>query len=469
MFTLTYNTVVLNIEQIRGFEVVPVMNGPDKVCNQFTVHVTALFNPARNAFNAVQDLTAPVSRLNAGVVPAITHQAIRNYLLTPHRSLKLTVDSGIGAQATTDILVVANPPALAKPLQPVNPMTVATLDARNGPQPLYCVVEEIVGTRTYLINYGITTWINETQASLTNRPALISNRWSMTHAIDNTLHTVRTIQGEAVFDISKLALLGQRSDDYRKFFVFPVPAGFRRISVNVKGSADGASVEYEVIDVQQPVSVTANKVADIQLRVTHTYGKKGGNEALGTSFRIAGDMIGARSARGKVAAGLDALSTIISFIPWVEHKVEGTIFGTPDAKREDLLKVALVCYDRETGFPGGLDVAAWPSLKFASFDEKLKVLSFGFSVGEGPPSSGRAHVFKIAPGKGRPPDGMWSSDWGVPGVLDEGKPPTNNPPNSNQTRGTYTESLVTALIQTAGSPPSLVNPISQAGDPPTVQ
>jgi hypothetical protein len=95
-------------------------------------------------------------------------------------------------------------------------------------------------------------------------PALISNRWSMAFKPDpETYLMAQSIEGEAIFRADVLALRGLAADQLRAQIWHPIPAGYVRGDVEVKGSPDGLGVNYSYVDRQQLMNFPAGALAGI--------------------------------------------------------------------------------------------------------------------------------------------------------------------------------------------------------------
>ncbi len=134
------------------------------------------------------------------------------------------------------------------------------IDAKNGPMPQACVVNQLNNT-TFLITYNITAhyWENVdpadgpiSQGRAPNRIGnnVLYNRWSETVDIDNCEMTKQRIR-EGKFAIRSDNASGAIADQLRaQFAVVGVPPGFLRQSSNYTVTPDGLAIQYRVVDTE---------------------------------------------------------------------------------------------------------------------------------------------------------------------------------------------------------------------------
>lgn len=132
-----------------------------------------------------------------------------------------------------------------------------TVDARNGPVPQSCIVQQVTN-ETFLVLYHITAnywekYTNQQDSNnlLINRnlnsSQVLTNRWTETVEMDDCMYTRRTREGR--YMIRSDNIQGQIADYYRSSFaVVSVPDGFLRESAKYVQSPDGLSLQYTIVD-----------------------------------------------------------------------------------------------------------------------------------------------------------------------------------------------------------------------------
>jgi hypothetical protein len=256
----TYNGISLNIISMSPYERRAIWQGPDYLYTRHTFKLRGIYSPAAasyalspSPFTASGQGFPPVFR--AGQNAPVTDQAIRHALMQPRAPLAYILGQQVVLQVPDPNLAAPDP---ANPSQFLAPGTAAALfpflgDANNGPVPLYCNVIQVTGTKTFIVDYGIQTDVNEASFAPNvpfpgRPPILLSNRWDMTESYDEDFYPVRAVKGTAVFRTDRLALLGTDPDNYRGWLIIPLPDSWKRTNLTFSASPDGASVSYSFVD-----------------------------------------------------------------------------------------------------------------------------------------------------------------------------------------------------------------------------
>lgn len=245
-----YNDIPLLILQANMINRQAIYAGPDYLYTRHTLQLSCVFNPAVMAYlPSAQGVLVggrpPDPQATFGVGPAVTDAALRTWLLEPRRALYWVMGATNYPQSSLPVLLFQSPN-----------VDGAQVDANNGPTPLFCNVNRRVGSKTFLVNVMYQTDVNEINSYNTSLPpAILSNRWSMSQSLNEQFFAVRTIHGQVVFRTDVLQALGALPDDFREWFFFPVPGGFKRTGINVSQNADGTAISYTIIDTEQEISV----------------------------------------------------------------------------------------------------------------------------------------------------------------------------------------------------------------------
>ena len=297
-------------------------SGTDYLYTVFRLHVRGIYNPE--------------STVSGAGAPPTTDIAIRHALLTP-RSTLIYSQHALNGQASVVF---------------TSPSGATGVDAHNGPIPLALNVTQVIGTKSWVIEYAIETYINENTAA--TKSVLLSHRWRMEESIDQDYFTTRTITGRAIFRTDRLATLSAVPDDFRTYMAHPIPGGFRRESIHVAASEDGSELDYHLVDRQQASICIRFGVSRIE--ATHTAGVTVPGLERIVSAAI-GDIAALGSALGKVGSAHDApgtfrnsaraYSNLPSMQTWGNMPirfdiVEVRVWGDPSSLRKVLTNVAMV-------------------------------------------------------------------------------------------------------------------------------
>jgi hypothetical protein len=241
MATLVYGTgptaVTIDAIQTNEFSRIPIFtdDGASYLFTEFTIDVSGFFHatwPGTQSANAF-----------------LTDLAVRQRLLRPRNVLRY------------DVLTPTLPPAPGTVL--TSPVGGATVDANNGPVPVFCNVAKVIGeANTFAVNYRIKTWLNEcirTDGVVGEIMVTIANRWMMSDTIGGEDYlTHRTVHGEARFDTGRLNVGVLQADQLRASYMdFPLPAGFKRHDVVVDAASDGSSCRYSFVDSELPIRINS--------------------------------------------------------------------------------------------------------------------------------------------------------------------------------------------------------------------
>ena len=221
-----YNGVVMQMAKTHqiAFDAQYSSDGMDYLYTRGRISIGFQINPQATAY--IISSNAVVS--TPGTLPATTVAAIRHSLMQPRQQLLITdYLAQTMLQCPADGFIV---------------------DAKDGPKPISCSLEEIAGSRTFVGRWTCEFNIIECLAS-GNPPVIISNRWSDSHAINDSQLTTRTISGRTVFRRDWLEALGLTPDDLRDSFPLPVVApGMQRVSLDIITASSGNEAMWRITD-----------------------------------------------------------------------------------------------------------------------------------------------------------------------------------------------------------------------------
>lgn len=232
LYKFSYASVNFNATRLRALEYQAVYNGPDYLFSQIDLHLHGFVN--------VSDRDFVKGRVTS---PAFFVQQIEKELALPRQELILSMPSAVDFDPPEgeNVLLSVKIPKNMGDRQDIS------LDCNNGPIPLYARVNQVVGTSTILVDFGVRTWVNLRNAK-NEPPVLLSNRWVTTHNMDQDWFTHITTRGRAVFRADMLTKMKLRPDDFRPWLLVPIPETFHRQGVMVQQSMDQTTIEYVTED-----------------------------------------------------------------------------------------------------------------------------------------------------------------------------------------------------------------------------
>lgn len=506
---LTYGGVQIQILKTHLIHTEDIYDptGLDYLWTRYVIDVSGIVNPAATSYVTVPGNASPLPA--AGAPAVVTIANIRDTLSLPRQQLTLTDEAG-----NTLIQSPTSAPVPAPVFKPgggiinniVQPPVPLDCDCDGqGPKPLKPPeVFFVQGTgKTIGVRFSISTTINDSifwvgEGGLTllghaapKPPVILSNRWSVEERLDEGAFSTRVYKGRALFRADLLrAILAPLvpadsppvpntnrlaiPDDFRSYWAgFYVPNGFQRRQVWVQQDPSGFAVDYQVTDLQLPVSILPTERRAYKIEATRRtgisrprtdediryWGQEGpsiaGNyaTAIGDIFSLKtyvnpGEAISRQFTQG--------LALMVSHLPRVNDEIVITVYGQPGSNRQALAKL---CYkvlvnagelNEAAGF-GAHGVIAdlqqdllgkWVRLTVV---RKLGPVNSLYQVG-GNPNNMVANLLSVV-----------QADDGIPGVTSSTagvQPPF---PNDGNTRGTALEALVAQ---------ALMYPYNEAPQPP---
>jgi hypothetical protein len=241
----------------------------DLLFTRYTFDCTGYVNPFSTAYARLAGLPTPVA--TPGAVAATTVAAIRDALAQPHQLLTYSDNAGN--------VLLRSPPVNPSPIavNPPNPNPAGaafSCDFTGGPIILRAPeILEVSGDKTMRVRVVYQTDINESFIATTRPPVLVSNRWEIHESLDDCAFSTLTYTGTAVFRLDLLNAMQFNGrplvpDDFRDFSsAFAIPAGFKRMSVDVRADPNGYTYRYRVVDEQRAVTLTDFTAMDVEARL----------------------------------------------------------------------------------------------------------------------------------------------------------------------------------------------------------
>lgn len=231
--SIEYNGIVFDTVRSDPWEVEAVYDGPTYLYTRTVISCTGVLNPEAMSF---ERNAAGVVNRGGGLYGAATRLNIEHALMQPRKKLVVSV----GTVTTLS-----------------SPLPGFTVDAFNGPKPLYVNVLETDGDKTMIIQFIVETCLNRCPGAAP--PIVLSHRWVANDEIVMPHYlTTRTIHGHAILRTDRMLSAGVIPDDFRAAFFHPVPGDLQRSDINVTVTEDGEAVEYDVMDQERLVNISAN-------------------------------------------------------------------------------------------------------------------------------------------------------------------------------------------------------------------
>lgn len=264
--TFTYNGITLDHVLTRSLVHEPIFDdsGADYLYTRIALTVQGLITPSLN-----DDAANPV-----------TLNSIRDAFSEPRKALLYKLDE-------TEVINTAGVDAGAS-----SSGSDFEWDAAVGPKIINFNVIEIQGCGAILVEVTAETHLRLCSSS--NPPTILSNRWSMTHDIDTDFRSTRTVRGVLVIS-SNLNGVFQEADAFRTSIVPRVPKGFRRESINIEQSSEGAKLNYTIVDKEIDIGIP-----DPLTRWEGTYAENIENWGTKTIGEISVKVFGQQTATGDV-------------------------------------------------------------------------------------------------------------------------------------------------------------------------
>lgn len=229
----TVSTVFLDFEP----ELDP--SGKDYLSTKATLEVEGIVSRAAICTNRVT--VPPNTLLGQGDDLAFTIFQVRDFLMTPRLYFRFEVGSQV---------VLESPAPSAVPVQGSN---FFRSDARGGPFPRRANYTQFSGEKMAYLRWRVECHLNYGAA------IILSNRWTQTASISREGFTTLTTRGRAILrkDYMDAQPTPLQGDDYRRWFIVPVPDGMTRTDVTVTESEDGTEIEYSATDDEHTIGLGA--------------------------------------------------------------------------------------------------------------------------------------------------------------------------------------------------------------------
>ena len=401
---LTYGGVSIQILKTHLIHAENVYDptGLDYLWTKYTIDISGIINPQATSYVTIPDNPNPVAL--PGNAAALTIANIRDTLSLPRQVLTLADEAGnllIQSPASAPVQALPAPPAF-KPgggivnniVQPPIPLD-CDCDGQ-GPKPLKppeVFFVQGIG-KTIGVRFAISTTINDSifwvgQGGIHTPktplgggqfqplpPVILSNRWSIEETLDEGAFSTRTYKGHAIFradllrdilapfvpvdappipNTNRLAI----PDDFRSYWAgFYCPKGFQRRQIWVQEDPSGFAVDYQVTDLQLPVSILTSERRAYKIEAVRRtfvsrprtdediryWGQEGpsiaGNfaAAAGAVFSASTYLNPGEAISRQFALGI---SLMASTLPRVNDEIVITAYGQPGSNRTDLAKL---CY-----------------------------------------------------------------------------------------------------------------------------
>jgi hypothetical protein len=257
----------------------PFASAPDSV-NPFTIGLTAVdvtsgTDPVNG--NVTGGIHAFNERAQVEIVPgpgptAITHQLLYSRLVEPRAILWVFNNDG----GPDDLILQSH-------------AFDQYCDARNGPIPAALNITRAFGDgATFFLNFQVQTFVDLHQYADGNpETGLVSNRFGVTHTIDEDGVLEIHVRGEAHFKANFLYDAALSADFFRRSLFLPVPFGHVRGNIVVEGMENACGVRYSYTDREMPVHFVAGPYADAtRIEAVHRQSIGSNKDIFGTALDV---------------------------------------------------------------------------------------------------------------------------------------------------------------------------------------
>jgi hypothetical protein len=466
MAFLSYNGVRIDVLPQMGARTLNVLeraiysdDGIDYHWHQVIIEVQGIVNPS-------------VIAVTPGATAGNTLWALQNVLKQPRGELTFDISNDRVIQAPprlnadgTQVTMTAIAQALAAGV--ALPGTLAPCDCDGGPFPEELKIIEVQGTKSALIYFRVRCTIN-----LCNN-IVLTNRWEMTHHIDELHYTTRTINGTLQIRRDLGDFLGFKPDDFRSSIVIQCPSDMQRDKVEVHQGSDFGTLEYTVVDRETPLT-SGVRFPGVRIEGNATSGYETDLKAFIADAlrslpdvvpRVAGRIVGWGLIGEFGNAASAAKSAVRASIPIPMANGLCRVYGDYDSNKLDLAAIGLnVLIDRFTNpaFGGRVTTLLSCISCYVTQDLIQRMIEIRMEFIPLPASFG---AFKsLAPAKVIAKGAFMNMNSpinldpvAVGGVTQLVTGFTNNPapPNSNQTVGTYVGNMIAQAFTDACADPVL--------------
>lgn len=226
----------LTLRRTHFFELPPPATGFLARLAGIAPKIVKLFR-GKNAAPTVVNLREPSEAVaadpigTAGFGAILTDNTIRNRLLTPRKTLRISGFDSRRVPAAVDLLVSPKPGYVCDPV--------------NGPHPIACDI--LNGT-----DGGFAVFFQIETATLPcdddSDRLILSHVWRMTHTHSQDQYLVRVVEGELTLNGSMIHTYHANADQFRRQFFHPIPLGCERVVPFVSPSSDGLTYHYRYED-----------------------------------------------------------------------------------------------------------------------------------------------------------------------------------------------------------------------------
>lgn len=338
-----YDNLQIDMVHILEFHKEPVYDERDNYCfTKVRLVVQGVYNHATESSYRIVNRNPR----QFPEPPAVTEVALRHKLLQPRKTVWLRIGND-------DLLL--------------SPKQDAISDALNGPTPILCDVVQVIGTKTFIVRWGVETTISEQELFNVTVPFLVSNTWSMTFETSEDYFQTRTCRGRAQFRMDEIPVnlfqggAQQRTfpDDYLQYLLPPQISGFKRVHTESTAMPDGTAIEWSTVDEQQYANIRVRGVSRIEAYQTANVVRGDFFEATGSALGIASTIASlftpvrggaaaqqyARHPAVRTARGASTTASIMSasrnLFPHRSASIVVEVWGNPGVYRNTLLFAGL--------------------------------------------------------------------------------------------------------------------------------
>jgi hypothetical protein len=448
MSTLFYNGITLELVKTLGYQRRFEMDGHAYLWTRHRLVVQGVYNPRATSYSG-PDPGAPAA--TPGCAPPCTDAAIRHRLSQPQKKL---IYSAAPAPAATVALPPGSPVVLDCPpsLDPNAPnfSTNTNLDryftdANNGPRPFHLNLREMLGLKTWFVEFGVECCVNECYRPFGKPPILLAHMWRMRSDMDRDGFTTRHVSGHYVFRTDALLDNLATPDDFRDVLAHPIPPNFERRGVVCEQNEEGNRVDYQFLDREVSHNITVRNVTRIEAYVQ-------AGQAIPSPEGAARNFVNELIRGGGPALRGASARALVGLLPVGSVRLVVRVWGNRNARRTSLLDTAARVV--AVKFPQGIESRQNRGPFAEDVDVTMDLMGRYVQVEATYTAGPFGNALTVASGAQLGDVFPELFDMEVGDVATRSERPGRAPVPGTITRGTYLGALVAQLLKTSCRNPS---------------
>lgn len=386
-----YGDVIINTNTVRMKmkAIFEPAGGPNYVYTHYQLHVIGIFNPAATAYE--RGPGGPIAPKDNGAIAAnipgpTTAVAVENALQQPRQRLKYMMGGLV--DPATNVFRGGNV-VLESPWS--RPNVAITMDDKNGPWVEDFNVKEVHGTKTFIVELLVHTWVNTRHIDIDRdieipiTDLILSNTYRVTDTVDEQFMLSRFTKGKLVLSTMLMEALENGvinvrgvpaggfsgPDDFRTAMfkqLHPIPLNTKRHDLHVEVAETNDALIYDFTDEERIVNLIQPNITNIKAkqryvkkipdlgRTIYNVGKAGfemgikgfvvgagiAEKGVPGVAELVGVGLGVAGFGGGFVAGAALAAANPDNIPTTTHVLDMELWGNRNSTKTDLLQAANV-------------------------------------------------------------------------------------------------------------------------------